>query len=115
MAETVIGQARLAGLAISDLTFQERFQLGQRTLELVGDAPYGAGFPNARDRFVQNIDLGHCLETQSRRFVPQADPSRRRNPDVSFKVSSGETTERNEWPVNDSSRSRQAPQAFWLR
>ena len=115
MAETIIGQARLAGLAIGDLTFQECFQLGQRALELVGDAPYGAGFPNARDRLVQNINLGHCLETQSRRFVPQANPSRRRNPDVTLRVSSGKTVERNEWPVNDSNRSRQAPQAFSRR
>jgi len=59
MAEAIIGQARLARLAIGDLTFQERFQLGQRALELLGNAHDGAGFLNARDRFFQNIDLGH--------------------------------------------------------
>ena len=59
MAEAVIGKTRLAGLAIGDLPFQEGFQLRQGTLELVGNAHQGAGFLNARDRSVQNVDLGH--------------------------------------------------------
>ena len=77
MAQAIIGETRLAGLTFGDLTFQESFELRQGTLELIGNAHQGAGFLNARDRFVQNIDLGHCLETQPQRFVPQSNPSRR--------------------------------------
>jgi hypothetical protein len=62
MAQTVIGQASLADLAVGDLAFQERFQLRQRTIELVGNTHDGAGFLNARDRSVENVDPGHVLK-----------------------------------------------------
>ena len=70
MAQTVICQASFAGFAIGNLAFQERFQLGQRAIELVGNAHHGAGFLNTRDRFIKNIYLGHLLKIASRLFVP---------------------------------------------
>lgn len=94
MAQTVISQPRLARLAIGDLAFQERFQFGQRTLELVGDAHHGAGFLNPRDRSVQNVDLGHFLETLRQRFVPLPPGTRpRRNGDQFSKLASGKSLE----------------------
>jgi hypothetical protein len=60
--QTVIRQARLAYLAIGDLAFQESFQFGQSTIELVADAHQGAGLLNARYRFVENVDPGHVLK-----------------------------------------------------
>lgn len=79
MTQPIISEARLPGLAIGDLAFQKRLQFGQRAIELVGDAHHGAGFLDTRDRFVQNIDLGHFLQntagalcsTRPRREMPE--------------------------------------------
>lgn len=70
MAQTVICQASLAGFAIGNLAFQERFQFRQRAIELIGNAHHGAGFLNTRDRFIENIYLGHLLKNASLLFVP---------------------------------------------
>ena len=74
MAQAVVCQASFAGLAVGDLAFQERFQFGQRAIELVGNAHHRAGFLNARDRLVENIDLGHVLRTQFGDFVSHLSP-----------------------------------------
>ena len=59
MAQAIVSEASLAGLAIGDLTFQERLQFRQRAFELIGNAHQRAGFLDARDRSVEDVDLGH--------------------------------------------------------
>src|SRR5689334_12032110 len=61
----------LTRLAIGNLAFQKRFQLRQRTVELLRDPHDVAGFLDACDRFVENVDLAHPKETGLRGFVPR--------------------------------------------